>query len=99
MTRLDKSVSIFQSPQIHPIQKEIWVAKERAILSKLVKTSEKLEEHLKELTPLLEVDTVFIHNKNCAYSKSNKWDREGTVIQAGKNGQYLVRVVPPNDKP
>ena len=92
MPRLDKSVPVFQSPQIHPTWKENWVAKERAIRSRFVKTCEKLEEHSKELPPLHEGDTVFIQNQNSAHGKPNKWDREGTVIQAGKNDQYLVRV-------
>ena len=92
MPRLEKSIPVFQSPQIHPIWKENWNAKEKAIHSRFVKTCEKLEEHAKELPPLREGDSVFIQNQNLAYGKPNKWDREGTIIQTGENDQYLVRV-------
>ena len=92
MPCLDKSMHIFASPQIHPIWKENWDAKEKAIRSRFVKTCERLEEHSKELPPLREGDTVFIQNQNIAHGKPNKWDREGTVIQTGDNDQYLIRV-------
>ena len=92
MPRLDKSISIFESPQIHPLWRENWSAKEKAIRSRFVKTCERLEEHSKELPPLQEGDTVFIQNQNRAYGKPNKWDREGTIIQTGEHDQYLVRV-------
>ena len=92
MPRLEKSVPIFHSPQIHPIWKENWNAKEKAIRSRFVRTCEKLEEHAKELPSLREGDSVFIQNQNSAYGKPNKWDREGTIIQTGENDQYLVRV-------
>ena len=92
MPRLDKSISIFKSPQIHPLWRENWNAKEKAIRSRFVKTCERLKEHSKELPPLQEGDTVFIQNQNRAYGKPNKWDREGTIIQTGEHDQYLVRV-------
>ena len=92
MPCLDKSISIFESPQIHPLWRENWSAKEKAIRSRFVKTCERLEEHSKELPPLQEGDTVFIQNQNRAYGKPNKWDREGTIIQTGEHDQYLVRV-------
>ena len=43
--------------------------------------------------PLHEGDTVFIQNQNSALGKPSKWGKAGTVIQAGKNDQYLVRVL------
>lgn len=92
MPQLDKSVSIFESSQMHPTWHEAWTAKEKAIRARMVKTCERLEKSSKELMPLREGDSVFIQNQDAATGKSNKWDREGTVIQTGENDQYLVRV-------
>ena len=92
MPQLDKSVSVFESSQVHPNWRESWSAKEKAIRSRFAKTCKKLEQNSKELPPLREGDTVFIQNQSKAFGKPNKWDREGTIIQTGVNDQYLVRV-------
>ena len=92
MPKLDKSVSIFDSPQLHNHWRETWEAREKAIRTRMVRTCERLEQNSKELPPLQLGDTVFIQNQNPAYGKPNKWDREGTIIEVGENDQYLVRV-------
>ena len=92
MPHLDKSVSMFESPQMHTSWREAWTAREKALRSRMVKTCENLEKNSKELLPLREGDMVFIQNQDPASGKPNKWDREGTVIQTGENDQYLVRV-------
>ena len=61
---LDKSMSVFESPQIHPNWHEAWEAKEMAIRTRMVKTCERLEQSSKELSPLREGDTVLIQNQN-----------------------------------
>jgi len=92
MPRLDKTVAVFENPQMHPSWHEAWTAKEKAIRARMVNTCERLEHGSKELPPLREGDMVFIQNQSAASGKPNKWDREGTVIQTGENDQYLIRV-------
>ena len=59
---------------------------------KLVIKGEKLEQNSKDLPPLQCGDTVFIQNQSLAFSKPNKWDREGTTVEVLENDQYLVGV-------
>ena len=92
MPQLDKSVPIFDSPQLHKSWRENWLSKERAIRTRMVKMCEKLEQNSKDLPPLRCGDTVFIQNQSLAFGKPNKWDREGTIVEVLENDQYLVRV-------
>ena len=92
MPQLDKTISMFESPQMHISWRESWAAREKALRSRMVKTCERLEQNSRELPPLREGDMVFIQNQDPASGNPNKWDREGTVIQTGENDQYLVRV-------
>ena len=92
MPKLDKSVPIFDSPQVHVNWRDAWQSKEKAIRIRTVKTCERLDQNSKDLPPLREGDMVFIQNQNQAYGKPKKWDREGTIVEVGDNNQYRVRV-------
>ena len=92
MPKLNKSVPIFDSPQLHLNWRDAWESKEKAIRTRMVKTCERLDQNSKDLPPLREGDTVFIQNQNQAYGKPNKCDREGTIVEVGNNNQYVVRV-------
>ena len=92
MPKLDKSKMIFENPQIHNQWREAWSLKEEALKARLVRSTEKLEEHSKDLEPLAQGDNVFIQNQDSSSKDYKKWSRQGTVVIAGKYDQYLVRV-------
>ena len=92
MPQLDKSVMIFESSQIHNQWHKAWSAKEEAIRSRLVHSCEKLESGSKELPRLHIGDHVFIQNQDKGSQRPNKWDKQGKVIMAKGNDQYLVKV-------
>ena len=92
MPQLDKSVMIFESDQIHNQWHQAWSAKEEAIRTRLVRSCEDLEEGSKELPALREGDSVFIQNQDKSSGRPNKWDRQGKIVAAKNNDQYLVKV-------
>ena len=57
-----------------------------------MRTTERLEEHTRDLDPLKQGDNVFIQNQDPSSKEHKKWNRQGTIIIAGKYDQYLVRV-------
>ena len=92
LPHLDKSRMVFENSQVHDHWHEAWRAKEEAIRKRLVRSAEKLEEHTKELEPLSQGDLVFIQNQDQSSRDYKKWNRQGTIVTAGKNDQYLVKV-------
>ena len=72
------------------VWKDVWLAKEQALKARLAKQVEKLEIGSKELKPLHVGDTVRVQNQTGTHP--TKWDKTGTVVQAGDNDQYIVRV-------
>ena len=90
--QLDKSKMVFENDQIHSQWHDAWAAKEEAIRSRLVRASERLEEHSKELEPLFQGDKVFVQNQDASSRDYKKWNRQGVIVTAGKHDQYLVRV-------
>lgn len=89
---LDKTMCIFDNDQIHDHWHQAWAAKEAALRSRLVHSCESLEDHCKELDPLMVGDSVFIQNQYSSSKNFKKWDKQGVVIEVGKNDQYLIRV-------
>jgi len=72
------------------VWKDVWLAKEHALKSRLAKQTERLEEGARELKPLSVGDTVRVQNQTGSHP--NKWDKTGIVVQVGENNKYLVRI-------
>ena len=64
--QLNKSKMVFENDQIHSQWHDAWAAKEEAIRSRLVRASERLEEHTKDLEPLFQGDKVFVQNQDAS---------------------------------
>jgi len=92
MPQLDKSVPIFESDRLHNQWHQAWSAKEQAIRSRLIRSCEDLEEGSRELPVLREGDSVLIQNQDKSSGRPNKWDRQGKIVAAKPNDQYLVKV-------
>lgn len=80
----------FSNPHIRPTWREAWNAKENALRSRMVRTSESLKEHSRPLRPLSVGDKVFLQNQQGP--NPNKWDRSGIVVESSGNDQYRVKV-------
>ena len=92
MPQLNKNVTIFESDQIHNQWHQAWSAKEEAIQSRLVRYCEEFGPKSKELPALREGDNVFVQNQDRSIARPTKWDRQGRVIAAKGNNQYLVKI-------
>jgi len=92
MPQLDKSVPIFESDRLHNQWHQAWSAKEQAIRSRLIRSCEDLEDGSRDLPALREGDSVLIQNQSKSSGRPNKWDRQGEIIAAKPNDQYLVKV-------
>ena len=86
LSKLDK----FQNSEVKPIWRDAWAAKESALRTRFIKTSEKLNLHSRHLEPMTVGDQCFIQNQTGRYSK--RWDRTGTVVEVGPNDQYSVKI-------
>ena len=86
MNRLDK----FSNTAINPIWREAWAAQESALRTRFVKTSEKLNEHARNLAKMSIGDRCFVQNQTGNSPK--RWDRTGIVVDVGANDQYIVKI-------
>ena len=86
INRLDK----FTNPNIRPLWRDAWTAKEDALRTRFTKTSEKLNSHAHGLRKLDIGDSVFVQNQTGRAPK--KWDRSGVVVEALGNDQYWVKI-------
>ena len=73
------SLEKFSNPNIRPLWREAWTAKEDALRTWMTCSIESLAEHTRPLRPLAIGDKVFIQNQN-GHSPT-KWDRSGTVME------------------
>ena len=80
----------FSNPNIRPMWREAWNAKEEALRTRFTRSSEKLNEHAKPLKPLNVGDKCFVQNQ--AGKSPSKWFRTGSVVEACGHDQYLVRI-------
>ena len=80
----------FSNRSIQPIWREAWKAKEVALKTRFVQTSEKLNQHAKHLTKLEVGDRCFVQNQ--AGNHPKRWDRTGIIVDSGPNDQYTVKV-------
>ena len=78
LPKLDKSVRIHDSGQLHSQWHEAWRSKEEAIKTRIVSSCEKLDKSSWKLPPFREGDNVWIQNQGKDARRSTKWDRQGT---------------------
>ena len=71
VNRLEK----FSNPNVRPIWRQAWAAKEGALRSRISRTTESLKEHLRPLRPLAPGERVFIQNQQG--TSPNKWNKSG----------------------
>lgn len=86
VNRLEK----FSNQAIHPIWREAWAAKESALRTRFVKSSESLNEKCKWLSNLNIGDHCFIQNQTGNSPK--RWDKTGIVMEIKPHDQYVIKV-------
>ena len=86
VNRLEK----FSNPNVRPLWRQAWAAKEEALRSRISRTTESLKEHSRPLRPLALGERVFIQNQQG--TSPNKWDRSGIVVESSGHDQYRVKV-------
>lgn len=80
----------YSNKAIHPIWREAWAAKEIALRTRFIKTSEKLNERARNLDRMSIGDRCFVQNQTGNSPK--RWDRTGTVVDAGAHDQYVIKI-------
>ena len=86
VNRLEK----FSNPNIRPLWRQAWAAKEDALRSRITRTTESLKEHSRHLRPLAIGENVLLQNQQG--TSSNKWDRSGIVVESAGHDQYRIKV-------
>ena len=86
VNRLEK----FTNPNVRPMWREAWQAKEEALRTRFTRSSENLNEHAKPLPPLKVGDKCFVQNQTG--KDPSKWFRTGSVVETGDHDQYFVRI-------
>jgi hypothetical protein len=86
VNRLDK----FSNPEVRPTWRSAWSAKEAALRTRFVKTSETLNRHARPLAGLTVGQRCFVQNQ--AGNSPKKWDRTGTVMEVLDHDRYCVKV-------
>lgn len=81
VNRLEK----FSNPNIRPLWRQAWAAKEDALHIQITRTTESLKEHSRLLRPLA-IGEVFLQNQQ--WTSPKKWDRSGIVVEALGHDQY-----------
>ena len=87
---IDKSIMVFNNPDILPQWREAWEAKEEALRTRYTKTLETLDEHSRPLPPLQQEDHVMVQNQTGRFPR--RWDKSGTVVETKDNDQYVVKM-------
>ena len=86
VNRLEK----FSNPNVRPLWRQAWAAREEALRTRIARTTESLRAHSRPLRPLTIGERVFLQNQKGA--SPIKWDRSGTVVEAPGHDQYRVKV-------
>lgn len=86
INRLEK----FSNPNIRPLWRDAWAAKEFALQTRLARSSEALTVGTRPLRPLLIGEHVFLQNQQGTHP--TKWDRSGVVVEILGHDQYCVKV-------
>ena len=87
---IDKSLMVYNNPQVQPQWRDAWKAKEEALRIRYVGTIENLSEHARLLKPLCHGDNVLIQNQWGRHP--TKWSSSGVVVETKPNDQYVVKV-------
>ncbi|MEL6802241.1 MAG: DDE-type integrase/transposase/recombinase, partial [Bacteroidota bacterium] len=69
---------------------EAWEGKENALRARFVKTAEKLNQHSRDLPPLVPGSKCFIQSQTG--NSKNQWRCTGVVIEAQPHDKYVVKV-------
>ena len=83
-------LEIYSNQAINPIWREAWQLKEKALRMRFIRTSEKLNDHAKNLKKLSVGDRCFVQNQTGP--APNKWDRTGIVTDVLPHDKYVVKV-------
>ena len=86
VNRLEK----FSNPNVLPLWRQAWAAKEEALRTRITRTTESLQAHSRPLRPLTFGERVFLQNQRG--SNPTKWDRSGVVLECLGHDQYRVKV-------
>ena len=86
VNRLEK----FSNPNVRPLWRQAWPAKEKALRARISRTTASLKEHSRALRPLALGERVFIQNHQG--TSPNKWGRSGIVVESPGHDQYRVKV-------
>lgn len=86
VNRLEK----YTNPNIRPLWRHAWAAKEDALRARITRTTESLKAHSRTLRPLFIGETVFLQNQQGPHP--TKWDRSGVVMESPGHNQYRVKV-------
>jgi hypothetical protein len=86
MNKLEK----FSNPNVRPLWREAWAAKEDALRTRMTRSTEKLTAHSRALRPLRIGEHVFLQNQTGP--NANKWDKSGIVVDALDYDQFWVKV-------
>ena len=86
INRLEK----FSNDAVSPIWREAWQLKEQALRARFMKTSERLNIHVRNLKQLKEGDRCFVQNQTGP--NPNRWDRTGIIVEARPHDQYIVKI-------
>ena len=86
MKRLDK----YKHSEVKPLWRDAWAAKENALRTRFIKSSEQLNQHSRHLEPMSVGDKCFVQNQSGNYPK--RWDRSGTIVEVGPNDQYSIKI-------
>ena len=84
--RLEK----FSKRSLAKIWKDSWEAKEEALRVRFTKSTERLNEHSRELVPLKVGDRCLIQNQTGNHPK--RWDRSGIVAEVLPFDKYAVKI-------
>lgn len=86
VSRLEK----FSNPNIRPLWRQAWSAKEEALCTRITRTTQSLKHHSRPLRPLTIGDRVLLQNQHGP--NPTKWDRSGLVVESLGHDQYRVKV-------
>lgn len=80
----------FSGSNVRKTWRDAWTAKEDALRVRFTKSTERLNEHSRQLPPLQVGDKCLIQNQTGNHPK--KWDRSGVVTEVLPFDKYTVKV-------
>ena len=86
INRLEK----FSNPAVRKTWRDAWAAKEDALRVRFTKSTERLNEHSRELPPLTVGDRCLVQNQTGNYPR--RWDRSGVITEVLPFDQYTVKI-------